>query len=154
MPASWDPAKLPNLTDGAYSITSCYDTRYNCIAWAAGATTAWWQPENDYGTYWPDGAPTENIIESYVAAFGTLGYVECSDASLEEGWEKVALFGQVEDDKIVCPHAARQLPDGTWTSKLGNCEDITHMTLEVVHCDAYGIDFLYMKRPRAKPVCD
>ena len=83
-----DPDNLPNLTDGVYAITSCYDTRYNCIAWAANDITTWWQPEDDYGTYWPAGVPKDNNIETYISAFETLGYLECRDGSLEEGWRK------------------------------------------------------------------
>jgi hypothetical protein len=151
MAGSWEAGDLPNLTDGVYAITSCYDTRYNCIAWAANDTTAWWQPIQGDGIYWPGEAPTDDTIWAYAAAFATLGYAECSNASLEDGCEKIALFAVLEDDEFIATHAARQLIDGKWTSKLGDFEDVTHATLEAVCCDAYGVDLLYMKRPRAKP---
>lgn len=51
-------------------------------------------------------------------------------------------------------HMARQLPDGTWSSKLGPNEDITHFTLDALESygrahgarDEYGCDVLYLKR--------
>ena len=144
---SWKLNDLPNLTPGTFQETSCYDADYNCIAWAANDTSAWWQSDDrEDGEYWPTEQWEPPTIEVYAAAFSTLGYIECKDAALEAGWEKIALFAKLEANEIVCTHAARQLEDGKWTSKIGKCEDITHNTLESVCCDDYGIDFFYMKR--------
>lgn len=47
---------------------------------------------------------------------------------------------------------ARQLRDGTWTSKCGGAEDITHFTLDALESYGphpkgnYGTPVLYMKR--------
>ena len=45
---------------------------------------------------------------------------------------------------------ARQLWDGTWTSKCGWNEDIKHFTLDALESywslDAYGTPVLYMRR--------
>jgi hypothetical protein len=45
---------------------------------------------------------------------------------------------------------ARQLSDGTWTSKCGWQEDITHFTLDAFESywspNAYGCAVLYMRR--------
>ena len=46
-------------------------------------------------------------------------------------------------------HMARQLKDGSWTSKCGGNEDITHFTLDALESDdLYGSPMLYMKRLR------
>jgi hypothetical protein len=45
-------------------------------------------------------------------------------------------------------HAARQLPGGRWTSKLGNREDIEH-DLNAVSGEAYGTVVMVLKRPIA-----
>lgn len=50
-------------------------------------------------------------------------------------------------------HAARQLPSGAWTSKLGEWEDIEHDTLEALEGsegrgEAYGRVALILKRER------
>ncbi len=44
-------------------------------------------------------------------------------------FEKIAIY--VDTDGVPT-HAARQLPDGSWTSKLGDWEDIQHQTLEAL----------------------
>jgi hypothetical protein len=46
---------------------------------------------------------------------------------------------------------ARQLSDGTWTSKCGGNEDIVHVTLDALEkygmLGAYGCPAIYLKRP-------
>ena len=44
-------------------------------------------------------------------------------------------------------HAARQLADGWWTSKLGPAEDIRHRTPQALAGDQYGQVVAFMKRP-------
>ena len=75
----------------------------------------------------------------------SLGYEEGDDFGLEVGVEKVAIF---VDENFLPTHAARQLQDGTWTSKLGEGEDIMHVQLEHVSGRIYGIPVLVMRRPR------
>jgi hypothetical protein len=43
-------------------------------------------------------------------------------------------------------HAARQLPDGQWTSKLGKYVDIEHSAPEDVAGGVYGEVMQFMKR--------
>jgi hypothetical protein len=57
----------------------------------------------------------------------------------------IALFADKNDFPL---HAARQLPSGRWTSKLGELEDIEH-GLRDLEGDAYGTVVLIMKRPIA-----
>jgi hypothetical protein len=71
-----------------------------------------------------------------------LGYVPCDDDRLESGFEKVALYGS----SSYYTHAARQLPDGRWTSKLGRSEDIEHETPNDVAGGVYGEVVRMMKR--------
>lgn len=115
---------------------------YNCIAWAALDNTQWWEPDPDY--YWPEGAPMEYTIQAYVEAFRINGFTECTEGSLEEGIEKIALF-RIKDWPT---HAARQLASGSWVSKLGPYEDIQHTNLECLNGPLYGQDVIYMSRPR------
>jgi Asp-tRNA(Asn)/Glu-tRNA(Gln) amidotransferase B subunit len=58
--------------------------------------------------------------------------------------EKIALF--VGLDKEVT-HAARQLPSGAWTSKLGDWEDIEHKTLSGLESACYGRVARILRRP-------
>ncbi len=71
-----------------------------------------------------------------------LGYEECEDGSHEPGFEKIALYAKDAEPT----HAARQLPDGRWTSKLGKLEDIAHSLEGLAEC-LYGEIVLFMKRP-------
>ena len=132
---------FPGLSCDEYEETSDWSARYNCIAWAAGSDGEWWWPAPGY--YWPRGVAREASLVATVAAFKTLGYVECSSGEVELGFEKIALYAV--DDRL--SHAARQLPDGKWTSKLGKRIDITHNSLECLHGKSYGHVGCFMKRP-------
>src|SRR3989442_11379407 len=122
MPAFHELARksLPALTADKYRVTSTASWEYNCIAWVAGVTDAWWWPVP--GRYWPADVPREETLAAFLAAFAALGYAPCPTADLEPGIEKIALYA-VEDTPT---HAARQLPTGWWTSKLGPSIDIDH----------------------------
>jgi hypothetical protein len=122
---------FPNL-GGAFAITSPQDERYNCIAWAAGDSTRWWWPDDD--SYWPPTVERVHSLTAFVAAFMTLGYEVTLDQSHQSDYEKITIYG---DDSGPL-HAARQVEDGTWTSKLGPYEDIQHDTVNGVACPTYG----------------
>ena len=80
--------------------------------------------------------------------FRTAGYESCDDGALEVGQEKVAIYAR--DDRP--QHAARQLANGRWTSKLGDYEDIEHDTPEELEGDGryeYGRIVVFMRRTRA-----
>ena len=136
-----DSDVFPGLRIDNHRITSPADTRYNCIAWAAGDTEHWWQP----GVYWlPSDWPTDEYgLRALEQLFLHLGYKDCvMDVALEPGFEKVALYG----DGQFYTHAARQLPDGKWTSKLGKDVDIEHDTPHDVAGGLYGDEMQVMKR--------
>jgi hypothetical protein len=131
---------FPDLEKTGYQVTSPADWRYNCIAWAAGdQSVAWWPGK----FYWPQNASCEETLAAFVQAFQTLGYALCSEGALEEGFEKVAIYAMGDAPK----HAARQLANGRWSSKLGQEVDIEHV-LEGVAGPLYGIPVCFLKRPR------
>jgi hypothetical protein len=135
---------FPKLANAPFQITSPPDRTYNCIAWTAGVTNVrWWPLEDAEDAHWPDAVARVETVEAFQAAFASLGYVVCPGEDLESGFEKVALFA----DSLGLPsHAARQLPSGRWTSKLGKAEDIEH-DLRDLEGDIYGSVVLVMKRP-------
>jgi hypothetical protein len=132
---------FPRLTPHNHHPTSPAGSDYNCIAWSAGDVEHWWQP----GVYWPlPASPQDYGIGVLEQLFKSLGYEDCGmHSSLEPGFEKVALFGQ----SLFYTHAARQLPNGEWTSKLGKAEDIQHLTPRDVAGGIYGEVVQIMKRP-------
>jgi hypothetical protein len=136
---------FPHLTPDNHHITSPPTTVYNCIAWAAGDTTRWWQP----GRYWPVPA-TDYGIGVLEAAFLKLGFEVCDSDGVEVGFEKVALYAE---SGFLYTHAARQLPDGRWTSKLGRGEDIEHDTPDVLAGGIYGevVQFVRRAIPGSSP---
>jgi hypothetical protein len=136
---------FPGLRGSPYQVTSPPDDTYNCIAWAAGDTARWWWPDEPgrpESAYWPSEAPRAETLEAFRQAFAKLGYEVCDDERPEAGFEKVAVFALAGTPK----HAARQLPDGRWSSKLGPREDIEHALHDLTGL-VYGSLALVMKRP-------
>lgn len=135
---------FPRLTQGNYSVTSPRSKRYNCIAWAAANSGNWWWPgPNAEEEYWPSAVARVESLDAFREAFASFGYDVCQGEDFEPGFEKTAFFA---DEKHIPQHAARQLPNGRWTSKLGLLEDIEH-ALRDLEGPAYGTVVLVMKRP-------
>ena len=128
------------------------DDKYNCIAWAIGKNDNYWWPRQLGGFYWPKGLPREPLnketITNFIKAFESEGFVTCNDSEFENGFEKVAIY---VNHMGVPKHAARSLPDGAWTSKMGDDEDIEHATLDVLEGHGFGRAKVFLKRPN--PLC-
>lgn len=101
------PAELfPRLTPENHRVTSPASRDYNCIAWAAGDTERWWQPN----VFWPiQASPNDYGMAVLEQLFIALGFEHCGfDINLEPDFERVALFGNTD----FYTHAAKQLPNG------------------------------------------
>jgi hypothetical protein len=134
---------FPALRGTDYQVTGPPDEAYNCIAWAAGdSTDCWWPADPDF-SHWPESVPRQETLEAFRAMFATLGYGVCLGEEVEFGFEKIALFA---NEHGVPKHAARQLPSGRWTSKLGKLEAIEH-ALHDLEGTEYGTVVVVMKRP-------
>ena len=132
---------FPRLTEQNHRITSPATPDYNCIAWSVGEIEHWWQP----GVYWPVASSEDDYgIGALERAFLSLGFEDCDNSGLESDCEKVALYG----GSLFYTHAARQLPNGKWTSKLGRSEDIQHDAPDDVAGGLYGEVVQFMKRAR------
>ena len=127
-------AAFPEFTPENYSPASPATEDYNCIAFAAGDQGHWWWPDRAGTSYWPASAVREETITAFRQAFAALGYGPCTNAELETGFEKIALYAIGGTPT----HAARQLPNGRWVSKLGELEDIEHASLEILAGPLYG----------------
>lgn len=136
---------FPNLDKEGYAITSAQTPKYNCIAWAAGDNTRFWWPDTGNVLYWPEDLPRNDSLEVFIIMFNKFKYVVCDNAELEENFEKIAIY--VKDGVVT--HAARQLSNGKWTSKLGQEHDIEH-TLSGLDGPCYGKVAQIMKRSKAK----
>ena len=142
----FSPLEFPGLIIEGYTKTSDESPDYNCIAWAVHDDKRWWQPLSVYkkATYWPN-APKERTIAAYVLAFRRCGYkpVKNNNPDHDPALEKVALYAIGNTPT----HAARQLPDGRWTQKMGPALDLT-ATLTAVE----GPKYVRVVRVLAKPL--
>ncbi|MCU0346165.1 MAG: hypothetical protein MUC59_04450 [Saprospiraceae bacterium] len=80
-------------------------------------------------------------MTTFAQFFQRFGYLPCGDGELEPGFQKIALFAKGKKPS----HAARQLPDGAWTSKIGAWVDVRH-TLEAMEGGMYGEVVQYFRR--------
>jgi|JI10StandDraft_1071094.scaffolds.fasta_scaffold22118_9 hypothetical protein len=125
-------------------MTSPDTTTYNCIAWAYGDPSRWFWPDINGLYFWPNSIPRIESLQSFVQLFASIGYVVCPNGSLEVGYEKIAIFVKQNGQPT---HAARQLPTGFWTSKLGQGIDVTH-SLFSMQDSVYGNPATFMKRAK------
>jgi len=136
---------FPGLKTGQWQITSEADKRYNCIAFAVHDTQQFWDASlvGMRGYYWPPGVQRDDSLNSWIRTFEMNSYGACENGEPEPGVEKIAVY---VDQSGIPQHVARQLPDGTWTSKLGKEEDIQHNSLEALEGDLYGQVTTFMMR--------
>jgi hypothetical protein len=135
---------FPALPESSHQKTSQKTSTYNCIAWAAGDDQRWWWPDWQGIAFWPATASREETLEAFIEAYGGIGYEICDSEEPLEGMEKVAIYTLHGTPT----HAARQLPNGKWTSKCGDLEDIEH-ELSALEGRYYGTVAAVLQRARA-----
>ncbi len=121
-----------------FELTSPVEPRYNCIAYAFGDLTKRYWPKP--GFYWPQHIRRKEDVQSFFELFALQGYEGDERDTVEPGYTKIALFC----DGIQPTHAAKQLPTGFWTSKLGQNVDVRH-TLNSMEGGLYGNVFRILK---------
>jgi hypothetical protein len=136
---------FPGLDPITLLVTSPRTPTYNCIAYAAGDHGRWWWPDPDGLFYWPVSIQRVERLAAFQAAFESLGYELTGDSDLLNEFEKIAIFSK----NGTPTHAARQLEDGTWSSKLGQSEDVSH-GLSGIEGDHYGSVAFFMQRRRIR----
>lgn len=139
---------FPALRSENCRLTSPHDEGYNCIAWAAEDTEHWWWPDPQMQSFWPPRVERSESIEAFAKAYATLGYTLRATAQLEPNLQKIAIYATPTGKPT---HAARQVSDGWWASKLGMSVDIEH-DLIAVEGPSYGRVALVLARPRHRDV--
>lgn len=137
-----NPVRFPNAVGQGCKETSVATPEYNCIAYVAGDTERNWWPNSAPNGYWPKGIPEKTTIYAFLRLFRSLGYENCGSGALEDGYEKVAIYAL----NNVVTHAALQLQNGHWTSKIGHNIDIEHHTLDALDGPFYGNVVRFLKR--------
>ena len=128
-----------------FKITSPQTPTYNCIAYAAHDFRRWWWPDAPGVFYWPLGAPRVPTLMAFQSAFERLGFrLTGFDEAPEQGTEKVAIFAR----DTAPTHAARQLPNGLWASKLGRLEDVAHELRGIEGADYGQVAFIMSRTLR------
>ena len=136
-------ARFPGLDAGNHRITSTDTDDYNCVAWVRRSLDEWWEP----GFTWPADItiPDDGDLEAYIELFRRWGYERCPDAAYEKGSLKIALYANDKDFL----HVAKQLNDGTWSSKAGLLHDLKHCDLSAME-GSWALEFasptVFMKR--------
>lgn len=141
---------FPNLLEEHVQISSPENDIYNCISWAAAGDPEWilypwfwlWPVSIDGTQKWPVDCEDGLSEAAFYAMFQKYGYSPCDSGEPEEGMEKAALY--LLDG--VPTHAARQLHNGKWTSKLGFWIDIIHETPALLFGPTYGYELKFVKR--------
>ena len=111
---------------------------YNCIAWSLGIKDRW---------VWPGGT-----VNDFDRLYGEKGYkrVQKLDYRRQENVDKIVLYAKKgKDGKIEATHAARQLSDGSWSSKLGQLPLIRHLSPNDLNGPSYGTPVAVYVRTRS-----
>jgi hypothetical protein len=139
---------FPQLVGGQYRLASKRTKRYNCLAWAAGRNDVWWDEPPD--GVWPHGV-NDGTVEAAIRLYEHLGFRR-TGSRIPKGPEENVIRIAICADGSGYTHAARQLRDGRWTSKLGKLQDIEHDSLQSLEkagtVEAYGeVVEIMEKRP-------
>lgn len=113
---------------------------YNCIAWSIGVTDHW---------VWPG-----DRIEDFDRLYGQNGYrrIQGLDYSHRPDLDKIVLYASSKPNgRLVATHGARQLRDGSWSSKLGQLPLIRHLEPEDLDGNVYGVPVFVYVRPHRSP---
>ena len=119
-------AAFPRLKQTQYDILRTSAKTYNCIGWALGTSTEW---------VWPGTSVAD--FDRLTAAFG-YHRIQALDFRLDPGLKKIVLYGKPVNGKWEPTHMAKQMPDGTWTSKLGKLPLIWHLQPSDLNGTSYG----------------
>jgi hypothetical protein len=63
---------FPSLAADGYVVASPKTHSYNCIAWAAGDASRWWEPGIDWS------GPPGDSLAALASLFAALGYIPCA----------------------------------------------------------------------------
>jgi hypothetical protein len=110
--------------------------RYNCIAWSLNVTSDW---------IWPG-----DQVRDFDRLNGQRGYQRINglDFVRVRGTDRIVLYGKRSRGRLVATHQARQLADGSWSSKLGALPLIRHIQPEDLNGDVYGLPIAVYARQR------
>jgi hypothetical protein len=115
--------------------------RYNCIAWSIGITTQW---------VWPAKPNKAATVADFDELYGKHGYRRVRGLNYERqaNYDKIVLYAKRTGNTWEPTHGARQLSDGSWSSKLGKLPLIRHLEPEDIDGGSYGVPIAVYVRAR------
>jgi hypothetical protein len=150
----FDPKQFPALTADNHAVTSDPVEEQDCIAYAAGDPHHYWWPVQGFPNqlpppyFWPIECDLKETVDAFICAFGTVGFKRCSDdedGRVEDNKEKIAIYAKKVGSSMEPTHAAKQMRNGKWRSKMGEDEDIEH-NLAALEGPEYGRVLFFMWR--------
>jgi hypothetical protein len=133
---------FPNLTDRNFIPRSPPTGEYNCVGWALHDQRNFIWPDERGQFAWPPDMASEDSVASLQRFFERIGFRVCNSLEYEQGFEKIAIYANQDGPQ----HVARQLPTGSWTSKMGEQLDAEHPTTNVLTGPGMGYVVRTMKR--------
>jgi hypothetical protein len=136
-------AGFPRLGE-EFEVMGPASASYNCIGWSVGNTRAW---------VWPTPSDQSPTLYDFDSLYGSYGFrrVNALDFKRAPSTDKVVLYAMRKSDgSIALTHAALQLRDGSWASKLGSLPLIRHLHPNDVAGPSYGVPYVTYVRARGK----
>ena len=124
---------FPSLNESNSEEKSEYDFNYNCLAFALGDNSNWWEPLEQFGFYWPPGFAHDVSIETVTAIIKLHGFVVGLQPNITPLADSIAIYAKGDE----WTHFAK-FTNGKWASKIGEDNDIIHSSLELLEGDLYG----------------
>jgi hypothetical protein len=135
-------ADFPALKSRDYELSE-QDFNFNCLAYALGDQTNWWEPPRGSGRYWPAGFPADVTIQTAESIIRTHGFTAELDAAIEPDTDAIAIYGQGHE----WTHFAKFV-QGVWSSKLGEGHDVVRFRLQDLEGSLYGRVVKVLSRPK------
>jgi len=133
---------FPRLGD-RFEVMGPATQTYNCICWSLGNNDAW---------VWPRGPGEPVTLADFDGLYSIYGFKRVTglDFGRQKGVEKVVLFAASRENKIEITHACRQMPDGSWSSKVGSLPLIRHLRPDDLAGPTYGSPWVIYVRTKEK----
>jgi len=123
---------FPELSGKDYDL-SPQDFNYNCLAFALGDVSNWWEPGRGSGHYWPPGFSHDVKVSTVEEIIKLHGYRAETGIGEKPNAEAIAIYA-IDDEWT---HFARY-SDGHWHSKLGEDHDVSRIELNDLAIGDYG----------------
>jgi type VI secretion system secreted protein VgrG len=126
-----------------FEVLAPASATYNCIGWSLGNSNSW---------VWPTLAGQPARLSDFDALYYFYGFRRVNKLSYKRlpDHDKVLLYAiRKPDGSVRLTHAALQMPDGSWSSKLGSLPLIRHLHPGDVSGPSYGSPYIMYIRKRA-----